>query len=401
MRLHRGLPVLGLVLALHLPRTPVAAAGAQVQVDNSTGNEIAQGAVLRGDPGSALVTVTNGYHFWAAIDRLTPVGHANLQPAALTVDLGGLYAALGLVGPSATAAYTGTFAPGGTEGVRVHYDFTSVGGGEAIAANLITVIADAVGAQLAASSPTAVATALQLVTSLPGYVSFVQAMQQPTAPSIWGLVSAIETMLGSVTGRAVLIEALAEFGVTVTDAALQAAASVVGVIDMAQTLIDLLSASWNGHTDGYDTFWLAVPKTSPTASPTEKPTRSPQPPTAPAAVRLTWVGEGDCHPPQTFPPVYCDIPFTLTWARVPGATHFLVYRTKVVFNCSSRRWTTSGPPSLVGKVGAVTIWSSKARLAQQDALLSVAAENAAGTSKATGADWPVEGPWGACSGVTP
>ncbi len=323
MRLRRGLPALALVLALLVPGTPVAAAGAQVQVDNSTGNQIANGGVLRGDPGNALVTVTNGYHFWAAIDRLTAVGHASLQPAAPTVDLGGLYATLGLVGPSASAAYTGTFAPGGSQGVRVHYDVASVGGAEAVAANLLTVIADALGAHLVASSPTAIEAALRLLMSLPGYVAFVQAMTEPTAPSLWSLVPDVETMLDTATGRAVLIEALAQFGVTVSDTALQAAGSVVGVIDWAQTLVDLLSASWNGHTDGYDTFWLAAPVASPTprATPprTPKPTPTSTPLRPPAEPTGLSAKSGATIPcPTTMPPDSRCWTVHLSWTPPPG-----------------------------------------------------------------------------------
>ena len=267
MRGRRGLTALVLALALLAQGAPVSAAGEQVQVDNSTGNQIARGAVLRGDPGNALVTVTNGYHFWAAIDRLSPVGRADLEPAAWDVDLvGGTYASLGLIAPSATATYTGTFSPGGSQGVRVHYDFTSVGGREAIAANVLTVIADSLGAKLSTSSPAAMESGLKALMSLPGYGSIVQAMQQPGSADIWGMVKVLETMLGSETGRAGLIDALAEFGVPATDETLQAAGSVVGIIDWARTLVDLLSASWNGHTDGYDTFWMAAPVATPVLS---------------------------------------------------------------------------------------------------------------------------------------
>ena len=108
-------------------------------------------------------------------------------------------AAGGLIAPSATAAYQGTFdaKTGGSQAVRVHFDLASAGGAAALAANVLTIIADRLGASLVASSPSKLTAALQLLMALPGYAELLRAAQQPA--DLWGLVSAIETLFGTAT----------------------------------------------------------------------------------------------------------------------------------------------------------------------------------------------------------
>jgi hypothetical protein len=280
----RRLSVLALIAALLVPLGPAAAATPQISVDNTASNTIAIGAVVKGDPANALVTVKNGHNFWAAIDLQAPLGGASLRAAdPLNVDIGGLYAAGGLIAPGATAAYQGTFdvTRGGSQTVHVHYDVTSAGGAAAVAANLLTVIAYALGASMTAGPGWGPAAALQALMAAPGYADFLRAVQR--SGDIWGLVSAIETLLGTQTGRAAIIAGLAQFGVSATDAQLVVAGSLSSVIRYVQLLVDLLSASWNGQTDGATTFWLRAP--IPTPAPTPTPRSTPKPTPKPTLLR--------------------------------------------------------------------------------------------------------------------
>ena len=274
----RLLPVV-LLLALVAPPA-TSAATPVVSVDNSQGNVIAVGAVVRDNPANALVMVTNSYHFWAAIDREPATGDASLRPASLLENIGGLYAAGGLIGPGAIAAYDGTFDPttGGAQAVRVHNDVTSAGGAAALAGNLLTIIADGLGGSLSASSSAELTTALKLIGSLPDYAAFVQAMQG--TPNLFAIVSTIKALLASEVGRSTIRQALADLHLIASDADLVRVASVVGVIDGGQLVVDLLSASIWEHTDGTVTF--SVPSTvppsaapTPTLAPTSRPTSSP------------------------------------------------------------------------------------------------------------------------------
>src|SRR5664280_1514523 len=189
---HRRLIPIVLLLALVSPTTTLGATPV-VTVDNSAGNTIASGAVVKSDPGSALVTVTNGFHFWVAVDLQPAVGGASLRPASIFEDVGGLYAAGGLIGPGGTAAWDGKFDPatGGSQAVRLHYELTSAGGAAALAGNLLTIIADSIGASTSVATPEGLLKALTLVTDLPSFVDLSQAVQKH---DIWGVVTSVELL---------------------------------------------------------------------------------------------------------------------------------------------------------------------------------------------------------------
>lgn len=264
---------LAAVLALSV--VPAARATAETVVaDNGSGNGIASGAVVRAAPDSALVTVTNGFHFWAALD-VTYVGNASLQAAKPNEDLGGgIYAGAGLIGPNGTAAWDGHFAAASQALVRVHYDLTSAGGAAALAANLLTIIADSLGASLSASSSSRLLTALQAVTGMSGWIDL---LHQAQTNDIWGLVSSIEVMLGSQIGRDTIRYALGQLGVIANDADLAKAASVVGIIDWAWTLFDIYRAVLLGQNDGTVIFSVAPPLVTQGPTPTATPTATPMP----------------------------------------------------------------------------------------------------------------------------
>jgi hypothetical protein len=280
LRLLAGILLLGVIVptstlgaTTNLGATPV------VTVDNSAGNVIASGGVVKSDPNAALVTVTNGYHFWVAADLQPAVGGASLRPASLFEDVGGLFAAGGLIAPSGTAAWDGKFdiATGGSQAVRLHYELTSAGGAAALAANLLTIIADSLGASTSVATPASLMKALTLVTDLPNFVDLVHAVQRG---DLWDFVSTVEVLLQSGTGRATLREALSGVGVVASDERLLQAGSVVGVIDWAWTLIDMMRSSLGDHFDGTVTFAVAgqtyaTPMVSP-SQPVVGPPAAPQ-----------------------------------------------------------------------------------------------------------------------------
>ena len=203
---------------------------------------------------------------------------ATLRPAALSEDLGGLFAGGGLINPSGTAAWDGVFdaSTGGLAMIRVHYDpLMSAGGSVALAGNILTIIADSLGASIAASSAGNLVKAFTLVMDLPSFADLGRDIQRQ---DVWGLVTSIELLFKSSTGRDTIKEALSELGVLASDSQLLKVASVVGIIDWAQTLFDLMRASISGTTDGSVTFSvaaLATPTPTPTPSPTPTPTPTP------------------------------------------------------------------------------------------------------------------------------
>jgi hypothetical protein len=248
-----------------------------VTVDSTAGNRITTGTVVRSDPSHALLEVTNNYHFWVAVDLVSENG-AVLRPAALTEDLGGLFAGGGLIDPSGTAAWDGVFdsSTGGLATIRVHYDVTSAGGAVALAGNILTIIADSLGASIAASSANNLVKSFTLVMDLPSFADLGQEIQKQDA---WGLARSIEILLGSSSGRATIKEALAGAGVLASDSQLLKVASVVGIIDWARTLFDLMRASIGGTTDGTVTFSVAgsAATSRPTPTPLAAITPAPTP----------------------------------------------------------------------------------------------------------------------------
>jgi hypothetical protein len=254
MQRRRLLPLV--LLATLVSPTATLGATPVVTVDNSAGNVIASGAVVKSDPNAALVTVTNGYHFWVAADLHPPIGGASLRPASIFEAVGGLYAAAGLIGPNGTAAWDGKFdtTTGGSQAVRLHYELTSAGGAAALAANLLTIIADSLGASTSVATAGGLLKALTLVTDLPSFADLSQAVQ---TQDIWGIVTTVELLLQSGTGRATVQEALSDVGVVATDDQLLAAGSVVGIMDWAWTLIDMMRSSLGDHFDGTVKFSVA------------------------------------------------------------------------------------------------------------------------------------------------
>jgi hypothetical protein len=249
------------------------AASGTVTVLNTSGNGIATGAVVRADPANALVTVTNGFHFWAAIEVTYPAGGKVLSPAA--EDAGGAFAVINLIGPGSTAAWTGTFVPGSMANVRIHYDLTSAEAAEALAANILTMVVDGMGIPLV-GKPTLVQTALKVLIKWPGWVALVQAVAKS---DLIGTYKSMQVLLGTETGRAVLMEALAALGMIVTMEQLKAVASGAALFDMLYTLFDIYRATILGHNDGTAIFSVAAPVV--TAPPTPKPTPTAQPTPSP------------------------------------------------------------------------------------------------------------------------
>jgi hypothetical protein len=278
----RRLAALTVATALVVAGTPVAKATAgTVVADNGSGNGIASGAVVRTDPGDALVTVTNGFHFWAALDVTYVGGSDLLRPSPLTEDFGGIYAAGGLLGPNSTAAWDGRFTVGSQALVRIHYDLSSAGGAAALAANLLTIIANSLGASLSASSSSQLLSALQLIT---GMSSWADLVHQAQTNDIWGLVTSIEVLLGSKTGRDTIRQALGDLNVVASDASLVKAASVVGIIDWVYTLFDIYRSVLLGQNDGTVIFSVAPPSVAPTPAPTPTSIASP----VPSAAAVTY-----------------------------------------------------------------------------------------------------------------
>ena len=400
---HRRLIPIVLLLALVSPTTALGATPV-VTVDNSAGNVVASGAVVKSDPGSALVTVTNGYHFWVAVDLQPPVGGASLRPASIFEDVGGLYAAGGLIGPGGTAAWDGKFNPatGGSQAVRLHYELTSAGGAAALAGNLLTIIADSLGASTSVATPEGLLKALTLVTDLPSFVDLSQAVQKH---DIWGVVTTVELLLQSGTGRTTLRAALSDVGVVATDKQLLSAGSVVGIMDWAWTLIDMMRSSVGDHFDGTVTFSVASqtpapgaggsinpvvsPSPTPAVEPTPPPTDTPVPaapppsPTSVAAAITCMYTTDNC--PMDW------IPVTVSWSAPAGPiTRFQVYYNPGTLNiqCTGTTWTATGPPELVGTVGPdASNWSGQLAMTAQGGKYSVVAVNDAGSSAVAMSDW--------------
>lgn len=290
-RLHRPLAALLAVILVASGVPSARATGGTVVADSGSGNGIASGRVVRADPDNARVTVTNGFHFWAALD-VSYVGGSNfLRFTDPRVDMGGIYAGGGLIGPGGTAAWDGRFSAASQALVRVHYDLSSAGGAAALAANLLTIIADSLGASLSASSPDRLLIALKTVTDLSSWADFVR---QAQTNDIWGLVTSVELMLGSKTGRDTLRYALSQLGVIATDADLLRVASVVGIIDWAWTLFDIYRAVLLGQNDGTVIFSVAPPvvtpgpTTGPTPTTTSRPTGTV---TGPVATYVVQAGD--------------------------------------------------------------------------------------------------------------
>jgi hypothetical protein len=274
---HLALLVAATLLAAGLPggAPAVRAATTGVTIDLSLGNGIASGAVVDPDPAHALVTATNGYHFWAGLDLQAPTGAAQLAPTTLAVDARGIYGTLGLIGPGATSAWSGTFgAGGGSQAVWIHYDLATPRGAQALALTCLTIVADTFGSPLLAPSAAVVQHAVTLITDLAPFTDLLAAVQRNDP---WAIAKQWSLLLQSGPGRAAIIEALAELGVIATDTGVKALGSVVGLIDFAQTMVDLLRAGIGGHTSGQVTFAVAA-ASGVTAS-------APAPPSTPSLVK--------------------------------------------------------------------------------------------------------------------
>jgi len=231
---------------------PIRAATGTVTVDLSLGNEIATGAVTDPDPAHARVTVSNRYHFWAGLDLQAPSGGARLTPTPIGEDARGLYGLLGLIGPEATSAWAGTFDPaGGSQAVWLHYDLATARGAQALALTTLTIVADSFGAPLLAPSASAVVHAVTLLTDLDEFTNLLAAVGRNDP---WEIAKAWSLLLQSQAGRDAIRLALADLGVVATDGALKSLGSVVGLIDFARTMLDLLRAGLAGHTSGLVTF---------------------------------------------------------------------------------------------------------------------------------------------------
>ena len=298
----KTLAAVAVATAVAVAGTPAARATAgTVVADNGSGNGIASGAVARMDPNNALVTVTNRFHFWAALDVSYVAGSDLLRPSPLSEDFGGIYADIGLIGPNSTAAWDGHFTAGSQALVRIHYDLSSAGGAAALAANLLTIIADSLGASLSATSSSRLLSALQLITGMSSWADLVHQAQNN---DIWGLVTSIEVLLGSKTGRDTIRQALGDLNVVASDAALVKAASVVGIIDWVYTLFDIYRSVLLGQNDGTVIFSVAPPSAAATptpttmlaASPGPTPTGTPRPTPRPIACNVVyasgWQGQG-------------------------------------------------------------------------------------------------------------
>ncbi len=261
----RRLFALALLATLALP-APVSAAGG-VQVDNSLANGIAQGAIVRGDPASAVVTVANRYHFWAALTLNPPTGGAQLRPASLLENPDGIYGRIGLIGPSASSTWDGTFDParGGSQAVWVHYDLYTASGATALGLTVLTIVADTFGAPLLAKDAATVDAAVTLVTSLPTFAGLEDAVRNR---DVWAFEQDLSTMLQSKAVQGAIVRALALLGLNVAAAALPVVGTVVGLLDFSQTVFDLMRAGIEQHTSGQVTFELAAPTPTPTATPT-------------------------------------------------------------------------------------------------------------------------------------
>jgi Galactose oxidase, central domain/Kelch motif len=267
-------PVLAaLLLASTAGQAPgaVAASSGPVTADTSLGNGIATGAVTDSDPGHARVTVSNNFHFWAGVDTKPATGAADLEATDPRENTEGVYSLVHLIGPNATSAWSGTFGDaGGSQAVWVHFDLATPSGAEALALTCLTIVADTFGKPLLAPSAANVQHAVRIITDLQDFAELLKAVQQPG--NIWGIGSAWSLLLQSSVGRAAIIEALAELGVTVTDTALQGLDTVQGLIDFAQTMFDLARAGLGGQTVGQVTFSsspaaVATPTPAATATP--------------------------------------------------------------------------------------------------------------------------------------
>jgi hypothetical protein len=207
---------------------------------------------------------------------------------------------------------------------------TSAGGAVALAGNVLTIIADSLGASMTASSASGLVKSFTLIMDLPSFAEFGREIQQQ---DVWGLATSIELLLDSSTGRATVKEALAELGVLVSDSQLLKVASVVGIIDWAQTLFDLMRASIIGTTDGSVTFSVGGPTPTLTPTPTPTPTAAPtplQPPPSPTnvtSVDLTAPSYQyvECSAPVANQGLCGKVRVQWHWATSSAGTQVLIY----------------------------------------------------------------------------
>jgi hypothetical protein len=269
MRVRR---LLALALLATIAITTPASAVGGVQVDNSLANGIAQGAIVRADPASAVVTVANRYHFWAGLTLDPATGGAQLRPASLLENPDGIYGRIGLIGPGAMSTWDGTFDPerGGSQAVWVHYDLYTASGATALGLTVLTIVADTFGAPLLAKDAGTVMAAVTLVTSLPEFAGLEDAVR---THDVWTFEQDLSSMLQSKAVQGAIVRALALLGANVAAAALPVVGTVVGLLDFSQTVFDLMRAGIEQHTSGQVTFSLAAaPTPTPTATPAPTPT---------------------------------------------------------------------------------------------------------------------------------
>ena len=231
---------LALLVAAPLPAVSYASAG-EMTADNGGANGAVRGEAIGSKPGSAQLVLHNEHEFWTTIDLPTLSG-VTLQPGA--PELGGPYAALGVIPPKDTASWQAKWNPRQTVqvyAVTTPYIAHTKAGPLAAGLTFLTIIAELVPGYDKAK---------QAVGAAPNLLNAYTLARQYMGDDLDRLVT-IEGLTSGRFGEAlwaglrapqkveVLRQALELFGVTVSTATLKQLLTTISIIKMSQIAFDL------------------------------------------------------------------------------------------------------------------------------------------------------------------
>ena len=288
-----------LLIAASLLNAAAAGNPPVVLVDNSVSQThyAIEGVVFDNDPAHAKIGVKNLHDFYTNVKIFDSALSVKLTPANPLKggnDVGGVYAAIGAVGPNDTAVWDATF---NTTGSASQLFFTTptlqYGSPTAGVLNLVTIIVTVVGGVPKVDSIAKVQEAINAIGQASDCAEAAKEMGAVVPPL--SVAVHIVRCLNDDTQVAVVQEALKDLNVLVTKSALKKAFTVYDIWQLAKMTDDMGLAIVLGTYSGSVRFYepnRQVVESAPTATATPSPTATPTPVPTPQPSG-TWIEPAD------------------------------------------------------------------------------------------------------------
>jgi hypothetical protein len=245
--------VLTLALAL-LPAGEVRASSSlgNVQVDNSLANGAAVGIVVDARPGSALVKVSNPHKFWTNVVLPASSGGVTFTPASPSRSdpLAGFYALAGVIPPGGDAAWQARFPAADSSQVVVVSPSILISP-NAGALTIATILVSMIGGVPKAKAADNILKAAQLLLTVPTITAAIKAIDDQDA---YGFAGALYDSIGDHGDRLVIMQAMAQLGITATEQVLKRVLVGWTIFELMQLAYDEISARILGTAQGNVTF---------------------------------------------------------------------------------------------------------------------------------------------------